>query len=132
MSAFPAPSIFAFIVVTTCSVNVHAQRSEASELSALPIGVLSAAPVAIVGSGVYLTVVAVQISAEGATWVLERAADGARASVALAGNASVAVGTSIVVTALVTGHVLSVAGQAMAFIPNEIGAALLHNERVTR
>jgi hypothetical protein len=28
--------------------------------------------------------------------------------------------------------VLSAAGQALAFIPNELGRALLHNERITR
>jgi hypothetical protein len=31
-----------------------------------------------------------------------------------------------------TGWVLSTAGRAIAFIPNEIGKALLYNERVTR
>jgi hypothetical protein len=36
------------------------------------------------------------------------------------------------VTALTSGYVLSAAGQAIAFIPNEIGRALLYNERVTR
>jgi hypothetical protein len=37
----------------------------------------------------------------------------------------------VVVTALSAGWVLSAAGQAIAFIPNEIGRALLHNERIT-
>ena len=45
-------------------------------------------------------------------------------------------GTAVVVTALSTGWVLSTAAEAgsraLAFIPNEIGAALLYNERVTR
>ena len=132
MSVFSALSILAFIVVTTISVNAHAQGSEASALSALPIGLLSVAPVVIVASGANLTVRAVEASADGTTWVLERAADGVRASVKFAGNASVAVGTSVVVTAVAAGTVLSVAGQVIAFIPNEIGAALLHNERVTR
>ena len=132
MSALKTLSILACIAVTTFSVSTHAQPSEASALSALPIGMLSAGPVAIVAVDANLTVRAVETSADGATWVLERAADGARASVKLAGNASVAVGSSVVVTAVAAGHVLSVAGQAVAFIPNEIGAALLHNERVTR
>ena len=132
MSVYSALSVLAFLVATTFSVNTHAQGSEASALSALPIGVLSAAPVVIVASGANLTVRAVEASADGTTWVLERAADGTRASVKLAGNASVAVGTSVVVTAVAAGNVLSVAGQAIAFIPNEIGASLLHNERVTR
>ena len=37
-----------------------------------------------------------------------------------------------IVTAISTGYVLSAAGEAIAFIPNEIGASLLHNERVTQ
>ena len=93
---------------------------------------LSVAPVVILASGVSLTVSAVEVSAVGTTWVLERAADGARASVKLAGKASVAVGTSIACTAVAAGYVLSVAGQAVAFIPNEVGASMLYNERVTR
>jgi hypothetical protein len=36
------------------------------------------------------------------------------------------------VTAISAGWVLSAAGQAIAFIPNQIGTALLYNERVTR
>jgi hypothetical protein len=132
MSVVSAVSILAFIVATTLATNAHAQASEASALSALPIGVLSAAPAVVLGSGVSLTVSAVEVSAVGTTWVLERAADGVRASVKLAGKASVAVGTGVACTAVAAGYVLSVAGQAVAFIPNEVGASLLYNERVTR
>jgi hypothetical protein len=68
--------------------------------------------------------------------VLERAADGTRASVRLVGRglagASVAAGTVVVCTALSTGWVLSAGGEAIAFVPNEIGRALLYNERITR
>jgi len=131
MRAFPSLSLLACIVAATFSLNAHSQASEVSALSAVPIAVLSAAPVAIVSSGANLTVRAVEASVGGTTWVLERASDGARASVRLAGGASVAVGTSVVATAVTAGTVLSVAGQVIAFIPNEVGAALLHNERVT-
>ena len=51
---------------------------------------------------------------------------------ALPKGLSVAVGSAVVVTAISTGWVLSAASQAIAFIPNEIGAALLYNERITR
>ena len=118
--------------------NAHAQSgaSEASALSALPIAVSVAAPVMIVSGGAVLTVVAVEASADGAVWVLQRASDGARASVRLsaraAGGMSVAVGTVVTVAAISTGWVLSAAGQAIAFIPNQVGAALLYNERITR
>lgn len=119
-------------------VNAQAQSavSEASALSALPIAVSVVAPVMLLSAGATLTVVAVQASAVGTVWVLERASDGARATLTLSGQAaralSVAGGTIVVVTAMSTGWVLSTASEAIAFIPNEIGAALLYNERVTR
>lgn len=110
--------------------------SEASALSALPIAVSVAAPVMILSAGATLTVVAIEVSAQGTLCILERAADGARASLRLVGQAaaglSMAAGTVVVVTAVSTGWVLSAASQAIAFVPNEIGAALLYNERVTR
>jgi hypothetical protein len=120
------------------TLHAHAQSalSEASALSMLPVAVSVAAPVMILSAGAALTVVAVEATSAGTVWVLERASDGARASVRLAAGAaeglSVAAGTAVVVTAISTGWVLSAASQAIAFVPNEIGAALLYNERVTR
>jgi hypothetical protein len=119
------------------SASAHPPNaSDASALSMLPIAVSVAAPAMILSGGVMLTVVAVEASASGTVWVLERASDGARASITLsaqaAGGLSVAAGTAVVVTAFSAGWVLSAAGKAIAYIPNEIGAALLYNERVTR
>lgn len=109
--------------------------SELSALSMLPVAVSVAAPVAVLSGGALLTVAAVGAASEGTVWVLERASDGARASIHLgshvAAGASVAVGTVVACTAVSTGWVLSAAGRAIAFIPNEIGKALLHNERIT-
>lgn len=116
--------------------RAHVNASDASALSALPVAVSVAAPAMLLSGGVMLTVVAVEASAEGTVWVLERASDGARASVTLsataAGGLSVAAGTAVVVTAFSAGWVLSAAGQALAYIPNEIGKALLYNERLSR
>ena len=110
--------------------------SEASALSALPIAVSVAAPVVLLSAGAVLSVVAVEYSAAGALCVLERASDGARTTLRLSGQAaaglSLAAGTVVVVTAVGTGWVLSTASRAIAFVPNEIGNALLYNERVTR
>jgi hypothetical protein len=114
----------------------HPNASDASALSALPIAVSVAAPAMFLSAGLMLTVVAVEASATGTVWVLERASDGARISVTLgaqaAGGLSIAAGTVVVVTAFSAGWVLSAAGKAIAYIPNEIGTALLYNERVTR
>ena len=115
-------------------VHAHGVNpSEASSLSlSLPVAVSVAGPVLLLSGATALTIVAVEASARGTVWVLERASDGARASVHFAGHASAAVGTAVVVSAVSTGWVLSAAGAALAFIPNELGRALLHNERITR
>ncbi len=124
---------FLFVLVAaTATGEVRAAGSEASALSLLPIAVVSAAPVALIASGARLSVVGVQASGNATVWVLERASDGARATLRLAGNASVAVGTTVEVTAMSVGWVLSAAGKAIACIPNEVGASLLYSERVTR
>ncbi|HEY9065640.1 MAG TPA: hypothetical protein VIO33_11710 [Burkholderiaceae bacterium] len=114
-----------------------AAASAVSTLSALPIAMSVAAPeVLLVSGGAVLAVVAVTASAEATVLIVERASDGARASVRLSAEAaaglSIAAGTVVTVTAISAGWVLSAAGQAIAFIPNQIGAALLYNERITR
>lgn len=110
--------------------------SEASALSLLPVGVSVAATGLALSAGATLVIVSVESTARGTVWVLERASDGARFSVRftgqVVGGVSVAVGTTVAVLAIGSGYVLSAAGQALAFIPNEIGAALLHNEQLTR
>lgn len=110
--------------------------SEASAaLSALPVAVSVVAPSAVLTAGASLVVVAVEVTAAGTVWVLKRVSDGVKVSVRFAGKVvtgtSVAVGTAVSVVVVGTGMLLSAAGQAIAFIPNEIGASLMHNERVT-
>lgn len=129
------PSVVLSLVAVlgaTVATESRAQASEASALSSLPIAMVSQAASSLIGAGAQLTVVGIEASSDGAVWVLERAADGARATLKVAGNASVAVGTSVAVTAMATGYVLSAAGQAIACIPNRVGASLLYSERVTR
>jgi hypothetical protein len=114
----------------------HGGASELSALSMLPVAVSVAAPVALLVSGAALTVVAVEAASGATVWVLERASDGAQASVTLSGAAvgglSLAAGTVVTCTAFSAGWVLSTAGKAIAYIPNELGRALMHNERITR
>lgn len=128
---------------------VQAQSEASVVLSALPlasvVGVagsaaagaaaVSALPVALTVSGAVLVVKSVEVSARGTVYVLERASDGALASVELSGRAAsvvaVGVGTAVAVSVIGTGVVLSAAGEVLCFIPNELGRALLHNERVT-
>jgi hypothetical protein len=96
---------------------------------------VSALPVALTVSGAVLVVKTVEVSARGTLIVLERASDGARASVELTGRAAsgvtASVGTAVAVSVIGTGVLLSAAGEVLCFIPNELGRALLHNERIT-
>ena len=118
------------------TVRANSAASEMSVLSMLPVAISVAAPVGLLSAGAMFTVVAVEAASAGTVWVLERASDGARASVTLsagaAGGVSVLAGTVVLTTAFSAGWVLSAAGKAIAFIPNEVGKALLYNERVTR
>lgn len=135
-SAVVAAVAASAILITTAPARAHSELSEASALSLLPVAVSVAAPVALLAGGVALTVVSVQASAVGTVWVLERASDGARATLHFSGHvaqgAALSIGGAVMVTALASGWVLSAAGQAIAFIPNEVGRALLYNERITR
>lgn len=115
--------------------QAHNDASEASALSALPVAVSVAAPSMVLSAGVVLTVVSVEVVAGATVWVVQRASDGARMVIRwgsqAAGVASVALGTAVTVTAISAGYILSVAGQAIAFVPNALGASLLYNERIT-
>lgn len=121
---------------TPTPTHTHSNASRGSELSLLPVAVSVAAPMALLAAGALFTVVAVQASAVGTVWVLERGSDGVQASVNFTGDVAAApstlVGTAVVATVFSAGCVLSAAGRAIAFIPNEVGKTLLYNERVTR
>ncbi len=139
-----------FVALTGICAPFEARaQSEASALSALsslPLasvvvagsaaGSVVAVPLVLSSAGASLVVKAVEVSARGTVFVLERASDGARTSIEIvskgAGAASMVVGTVVTVSVISAGVVLSAAGQALAFIPNELGRALLHNERLTR
>lgn len=113
----------------------QSQASDASLLSALPIASTAVASTTLLAAGASFGVAAVQTSAEGVVWVLERAADGQRMSLRIAqaaAGASLTVGAVVAVAAIETGWLLSSGGRLVAFVPNASGSALLYSERVTR
>ena len=127
---------------------VQAQSEASVALSLLPVaslvgvssvgseaaGAVVALPAALSVAGAVLTVTAVQASGAGTLYVLERASDGAQASVQVVARSAAAsahgVGAVVVCSVIGTGVLLSVAGEVLAFVPNAIGQALLHNERL--
>lgn len=120
--------------------------SAISTVSALPLasvvvgasaaGAVVALPLALSATGALVVVEVAASAARGTVYVLERASDGARASIELAGRGagqvSLASGTVMAVTVLASGVLLSAAGEVICFIPNALGQALLHDERVVR
>jgi uncharacterized membrane protein len=136
------------VVGSVASFNVNAQSniSTLSAVSMMPVasvvagtsaaaGAVVAVPVVLATTGAVLLVKAVQATAQSTVYVLERASDGAQASVEILGKgiagASVVAGTAVTVSVISAGVVLSAAGEAIAFIPNAVGRALLHNERLS-
>ena len=140
---------YAFAMGVTASFNVNSQQKPLG-LSVVSVfamasvvagvsdgaGKVAAVPLMLSVAGSSLLIKAVEVSAGGTVYVLERVSDGARTSVEVVGkgvaSTATAVGTSVLVSVISTGVVLSAAGEVIAFIPNEIGRALLHNTRLTQ
>jgi hypothetical protein len=130
-------------------LNAYAHSEASVAVSMLPVasvvvagaaastaaGAVVVAPLVLSAAGTVLVVKVVEVTARGTVYVLERASDGARISVEIAGKtvqgASLVAGTAVTVSVIGAGVVLSALGEAIAFIPNELGKALLHNERLT-
>lgn len=110
------------------ALSVGAVSATGAALSAIPVGLLSA--------GTALVVVSVEVVGGATVWVLERASDGARISIRTSGKLAegvvVSTGAAVTVSVIGAGTLLSAAGEVIAFIPNEIGKALLYNEQVSR
>jgi hypothetical protein len=89
---------------------------------------------AVAASGL-VVVESVEAAGNASVVVLAGASDAAKATVRLSGRAareaSLVAGTSVNVVATSTGCLLVASGKVLAFIPNEIGKALLHHSRVS-
>lgn len=142
LSATLVAALLAAATLGTAPVHAHgggdaaAGASTASSLAlSLPVASVAATGLVVLSGTAALTVVAVQASAVGMVWVLERAVDGSRVVVQVSGQAargaSVAVGQTLGVVALSTGLVLTASGEVLCFVPNASGAPLLHHERLT-
>lgn len=139
--------LLAALTLSLALATAAQAQSELSMISAAPVvlsvtavsatgAAISVAPAALLSAGTALVVVSVEVVGGATVWVLERASDGARISLKTAGklgmSAFVYTGIAVGVSVIGAGTVLSAAGEVIAFIPNEIGKALLHNEQVTR
>lgn len=86
-------------------------------------------------TGSAFIVVGVGVGAVGfSNVILQKAADGSKATVAVSAqalkSAGLAVGSTVNAVSEATGYALIASGKLLAFIPNEAGKALLHSEKV--
>ena len=130
----PSEASIALSMMPVASVVTGASVAGASVAGTAALA--SAVPVALSVTGASLVVVAVEATASGVIYVLERASDGARASIRVSSRgveaAALSVGDAVVSTVISAGVVISAMGEVIAYLPNRLGEALLHNERVSR
>lgn len=85
-------------------------------------------------AGGAMVVASIEVVGDASVVVLKGSLDGVSASVRLSGEAahqaSLVAGASVEVVAISTGYILVTAGRVLAFVPNELGRALLHSSRV--
>ncbi len=131
-----------FLVAAIVAAAPAFAAREASQASAQSSAAVSSAIAAVAGgtaealsAGGELSVTAVEHGSEATVLVLRQVGSGLEVSVKLAGQAaggmSVAVGTTVQVLTEAAGYVLTSAGKAIAFVPNEVGNTLLHHTRLT-
>ncbi len=141
------PALLGLALLGACHAQAHNLSEASVAVSLAPVvlsigavsatGVaLSAIPSGILSVGATLVVVSVEVIGGATIWVLERVSDGVRISVKAAGKLAesvvVSTGAAVTVSVIGAGTLLSAAGEVIAFIPNEIGKALLYNEQVSR
>jgi hypothetical protein len=139
-SATMKPIVLMLMLCSACAAGAAEHQgstgwSDASGLAAegsatVAYGSLSA----VVASGTAV-IDSIEAVGDASVVVLAGASDAAQAAVRLSGRAaraaSLAVGTSVNVIATSSGYLLVTAGKVLAFIPNDIGRALIHHSRVS-
>ena len=139
--------VLAGALATPLAGHAHDDLSVLSALSVVPVasvvgtasvaaGAVVVLPVALSTAGAVLVVKTVEVTARSTVVALERASDGARASIEIAGRGAAAsvvgVGSAVTLSAIGTRVLLATASEVIAIVPNALGQALLYNERVTR
>ena len=116
--------------------RAQSEGSHPDELSALPIAsvAVSTLPVIFGAGGSSFRIDTVEAGAFATVYAMERLSDGARVKVEVAARGAkhpaAAPGTMVTAKTVSTGLVLSAGREALAFVPNALGRAVLHNQRL--
>lgn len=135
------------IAITSIYLNTAQARNEGSEIlqSGLtsvmlsPLLSLQGKPVeasTALGAGSVLTIIGVgAVTGEAVTLTVEKTTDGSRYMIKLSGKAvqelGLAIGSSVKTVSETTGYALIASGKLVAFIPNEIGASLISQSKIS-
>jgi hypothetical protein len=131
--------IAAIFIATASPLAIAAEDgstnlSNASALVAGGSALVTAGSLSVVGAAGVAVVGSVQVAGESTVIVLESAANASTATIRLSGEAArgftLAAGTAISVAVHASGHMLIAGGKVVAFIPNELGKALICHERI--
>jgi hypothetical protein len=113
-----------------------AESTTASQASLAASGMLIDGSIGIIRAGAHFTVAAVTPLANASVIVVRDVATGSEASIRVAGDVaragSIAVGDTVSVVAEAVGASLIVGGKLVAFVPNEVGRALVYQARSTQ
>ncbi len=109
--------------------------SNASAVMSEGVGIVLSGSVSAVAASGQLVIETVEAGAETVTIVVKASGKAASATIKLSGKAIKKVGfvagQVIEMTAISTGHFLVLSGKAVAFIPNEVGQALINHKKVS-
>jgi hypothetical protein len=131
--------IAAIIIASASPVAIAAEdgSTNLSNASALVAGgsvLVTAGSLSVVAASGAAVIGSVQVVGESTLVVLESAVNSSTATIRLSGEAArgfaLAAGTTVSVAVHASGHMLIAAGKVVAFIPNELGKALLCHERI--
>lgn len=118
------------------SARAQSEGPQLDDLSAVPIASVAATalPTIFAAHGSALRIESVQSGAFATVYTMERLSDGARVEVEVgtrgAKRQPAAAGTVVTARTISTGLVLTSASEAIAYVPNALGRAVLHNRRL--
>lgn len=123
------------VALLTTQNLAFALDSTLSEASAFGSVLVVAGSISVLGGSGQVVVKSVEAVADGVVVVVGGVSDAGTASLKFVGKTaqglSLGVGAVVTVSAQTTGYLLVTSGKVIAFLPNEIGLALLHHSSVT-
>lgn len=109
--------------------------SRASTAMSQAVGVVVEGSLNTVGASGMVLITGVEVLAQGSVVVITGVSEGVSVTIQLSGQAlqgiGLASGAVVQVSAVATGHLLISAGKVIAFIPNALGKALIHHEKIS-